>query len=100
MQYVEYPLTNLGIKVVDGKETHQGWSFDGVAPGYPTGSVACYDNSPKTKTLAVFLESTSIPSGGTAVAKSDVTPLLRSQYGWPVGTTLNVNGLPADPTVI
>jgi hypothetical protein len=105
MQYAEYALTDLGY--VDGEGAPLA-SIDGrdnaVAPfrhlgyvGYPDGRIAAYDRADKSVCLAVFATGETLPAGGTEIVAADVPALLIARYGWPTGTTLGQDGLPAAP---
>lgn len=107
MQYIEYPLTDLGyyVDALGGPGDITGLSNQGSETfhhlgvvGAPIGAVMYIDTlGAKTKTLAIFEDGASIPGGGTAVLSKDVADLLVSDYGWPAGTSLGVGGLPVQP---
>jgi len=105
MQYAEFALTDLGyvdgegapLASIEGRDNavepfcHRGYV------GYPDGRIAAYDRADKSACLAVFAAGETLPAGGTEIAPADVVTLLESDYGWPQGTTLGQDGLPAAP---
>jgi hypothetical protein len=105
MKYSEFDLTDLGyvdgegapLASIAGRDNavepfrHRGYV------GYPDGRIAAYDRADKRACLAVFAAGAEPPAGGTEIAAADVPALLIASYGWPAGTTLGQDGLPAAP---
>jgi hypothetical protein len=105
MRYAEYFLIDLGyvdgngepLASIEGRDNavepfrHLGYV------GYPDGRIAAYDRADKSACLAVFAAGAATSAGGTEIAAADVAALLIASYGWPMGTTLGEDGLPAAP---
>ena len=107
MQYAEYPLADRGFvdgagnplsSIIGRDNTTQPFRHLGYA-GYPAGALWCIDapGDIKTKTLAIFDDGVTMPEGGTEIPAAAVVALLVAEYGWPVGTTLDANGMPQAP---
>jgi hypothetical protein len=107
MQWVEYPLTDMGyadadtgepLETIDGLDNRSaGQRFVHRGYTYPAGATACLDSTDRASVLAVYLDDATPPEGGDAVAPEDVPALLVTDYGWPEGTSLGAGGLPVVP---
>jgi hypothetical protein len=115
MRYIEYKLTDRGYHVAaldgpgeifgldnrivddDGFEDDQRFWHLGI-DGYPQGALCCLDapGQMKTKTLAIFADGVTPPTGGTEILVANLVVLLVAEYGWPEGSRL-VDGMPTGP---
>jgi hypothetical protein len=107
MQYAICTLNDLGfvdgngkpLASIDGRDNRtEPFRHLGVA-GYPESAVLCIDQpgEAKTTTLAILPDGAGLPENGKEIAAADVRALLVASYGFPAGTTLGLDGLPAMP---